>query len=110
MSSPPEAVKTNRTSVVRRSALSTLLVTPQYRDASGKVQSLLPIPVSALAHGTWAPTLPLPILLSTATNGVLSADLRTTDVRFVFTASGGLLTSGKWRVDALWVDPIVANW
>ena len=92
------------------SPLASLSVTVQYRDRSGTVRSLLPLPVLGAGHLAWTPTLPLPIAVNTVLKDVLTLDLRTTQVRFVLHSSGGLLTSGKWRVDSMYVDPLVSGW
>lgn len=84
------------------SLLSLLKIEVLYRDGFGSERALL---VGAAAGaGPWLPTLPFPFLAN-ATQ-VLSLDGLTTQVRFRFTPTGGLLGSGKWRIDDVFVDPV----
>ena len=84
------------------SSLSLLNIDVLYRDASGRTQSLRVM--SAAGLPSWQPSLPV-LFLENATS-VLSLDDLTTEVAFRFAPTGGLLTSGSWRIDDFYVDPI----
>lgn len=93
------------------SLLSNIDVDLLYRTSSGKVKTIGGISVvTGLTHASWAPTLPVVIELDTLAADLLTLDLNMTEVAFRFRPSGGLLTNGKWRIDDLYVDPILAGW
>ena len=81
------------------SLLSALQVDVLYTDASGKSRAL---PVGlVLGTGTWAPTLPTPILVN-----LLALPLVTDGnigVAFRFTPKG---LGGAWKIDDVYVDPL----
>jgi len=61
--------------------------------------------VTGLTQRTWFPTLPVVIELDTLARDLLVLDLNTTQVALRFTPSSGLLFSGSWKIDDIYVDP-----
>ena len=83
--------------------LSTLKVEAVWTTSSGSQSSLVLLPGVAGGSSSWSPTLPLAQL-----GGVLNAltlDGFTTQMSFRFTPRAGLLGSGNWRIDDVYVDP-----
>ncbi len=82
--------------------LSTLKVEAVYTDASGAQRSIVLLP-GVLASSAWQPTLPL--LQVCGTLNALTLNGLTTEMSFRFTPRAGLLGSGNWRIDDIYVDP-----
>ena len=83
--------------------LSTLRVEAVWTDHAGRERSLQLLPVVLGGARSWLPTLPLLQL-----GGVLNAltlNGLTTDMSFRFTPRAGLLGSGTWKIDDVYVDP-----
>lgn len=93
------------------SVLSRLDVDLIYRTSGGTMRSLGGIDlVTGLTHQRWAPTLPVVMELDTLLRDVATLDLGATEVAFRFRASKGWLTSAGWRIDDLYVDPLISRW
>jgi hypothetical protein len=82
--------------------LSYLQVDAVYTDASGGQRSVTLLP-AALPSKAWAPTLPM--LQLAGTLNALTLNGLTTQIWLRFTPRGGLLGSGTWRIDDVYVDP-----
>lgn len=82
--------------------LSYLQVDALYTDASGRQRSVTLLP-AALPSKSWTPTLPM--LQLSGTLNALTLNGLTTEISLRFTPRGGLLGSGTWRVDDVYVDP-----
>jgi hypothetical protein len=87
------------------SALGSLQVDLLYRNAGGQLKTVGLTPILTLAHGSWAPTLPIVIVPGTLLTDVAGLSLGTVEIAFRFRASSGFLTSSNWRLDDLYVDP-----
>jgi hypothetical protein len=83
------------------SLLSYMQVDALYRDASGRQRSVTLLPVG-LPSKSWIPNLPM-LQLGGALNALTLNGL-TTDISLRFTPRG-LLGSGTWRIDDVYVDP-----
>jgi hypothetical protein len=81
--------------------LSTLRVEAVYTDASGRTRSLDLLP-GGLPTRSWAPSLPSLQLMGTV--NALTLNGLTSDIALRFTPRG-LLGSGTWRLDDVYVDP-----
>jgi hypothetical protein len=84
------------------SLLSYMQVDALYRDAAGRQRSMVLLPVG-LPSGGWVPSLPM--LQLGGTLNALTLNGLTTDIQLRFTPRGGLLGSGTWRIDDVYVDP-----
>lgn len=84
------------------SALSYLQVDALYTDAAGRRQSVTLLPVG-LPSGSWVPNLPM--LQLGGTVNALTLNGLTTEISLRFTPRGGLLGSGTWLLDDVFVDP-----
>lgn len=92
-----------RFAVTGGSLLSTLKVEAVWKDTAGRQKSI-ELLASPLGGGrSWAPTLPL-LQLGGALNALTLNGL-TTQMSFRFTPRGGLLGSGTWKIDDIYVDP-----
>ena len=84
--------------------LSTLKVDAVWKDSSGHERSIVNFCPCVLGGArSWLPTLPLLQL-----GGVLNAltlNGLTTNMSFRFTPRSGLLGSGTWKIDDIYVDP-----
>ena len=83
--------------------LSSLKVEAVWTNAAGGQSSIVLLPGVLGGSSAWAPTLPL-----LQVGGVLNAltlNGLTTQMSFRFTPKGGLLGSGTWRIDDVYVDP-----
>jgi len=88
------------------SLLSRLNVDLLYRTNRGNIRTLGGIDlVTGLTQRTWFPTLPVVIELDTLARDLLVLDLNTTQMALRFTPSSGLLFSGSWKIDDIYVDP-----
>lgn len=88
------------------SLLSRLNVDVLYRTNKGTIRTLGGIgAVSALTQRTWFPTLPVVVELDTVTRDLLVLDLNATEIALRFTPTSGLLFSGSWKIDDVYVDP-----
>ena len=83
------------------SALSSLRVEAVYTDASGRQRSLDLLP-GGLPTRSWSPSLPALQLLGTV--NALTLNGLTSEIALRFTPRG-LLGSGTWRLDDVYVDP-----
>lgn len=83
--------------------LSTLKVEAVWNDRSGAERSIVLLPGVLLPSGSWAPTLPL-LQLGGLLNALTLNGL-TTEMSFRFTPQRGLLGSGTWKIDDIYVDP-----
>ena len=83
--------------------LSSLKVEAVWTNAAGGQSSIVLLPGVLGGSGAWAPTLPL-LQLGGALNALTLNGL-TTQMSFRFTPKGGLLGSGTWRIDDVYVDP-----
>jgi hypothetical protein len=81
--------------------LSYLQVDAIYTDAGGRQRTVTLLP-SPLPTGSWAPSLPM-LQLAGAINALTLNGL-TTNISLRFTPKG-LLGSGTWRIDDVYVDP-----
>ena len=84
------------------SLLSFMQVDALYKDAAGRQRSVILLPLG-LPSGGWIPNLPM-LQLAGALNALTLNGL-TTDIQLRFTPRGGLLGSGTWRIDDVYVDP-----
>lgn len=84
------------------SLLSYMQVDALYRDPAGRQRSVTLLPLG-LPSGSWAPSLPM--LQLAGTLNALTLNGLTTDIQLRFTPRGGLLGSGTWRIDDVYVDP-----
>ncbi len=84
------------------SFLSYLQVEALYTDAAGRRQSVTLLPVG-LPSGSWIPNLPM--LQPGGAVNALTLNGFTTDISLRFTPRGGLLGSGTWLLDDVFVDP-----
>jgi hypothetical protein len=83
--------------------LSTLKVEAVWKDSAGRQQSIELLPVVLGGARNWTLTLPL-LQLGGALNALTLNGLTTT-MSFRFTPRGGLLGSGTWKIDDIYVDP-----
>jgi hypothetical protein len=83
--------------------LSSLKVEAVWNDASGAERSIVLLPGVLLPSSSWAPTLPL-LQLGGLLNALTLNGL-TTEMSFRFTPQRGLLGSGTWKIDDIYVDP-----
>jgi len=83
------------------SALSSLRVEAVYTDASGRQRSLDLLP-GGLPTRSWSPSLPALQLLGAV--NALTLNGLTSEIALRFTPRG-LLGSGTWRLDDVYVDP-----
>jgi hypothetical protein len=84
------------------SPLSYLQVEALYTDAFGRRQAVTLLPVGVPSSG-WIPNLPM--LQLGGTINALTLNGVTTEIQLRFTPRGGLLGSGTWRIDDVYVDP-----
>jgi hypothetical protein len=82
--------------------LSYMQVDALYKDAAGRQQSVMLLPVG-LPSGGWVPSLPM--LQLGGTLNALTLNGLTTDIQLRFTPRGGLFGSGTWKIDDVYVDP-----
>jgi hypothetical protein len=84
-------------------ALSTLKVEAVWTDTSNTQRSLVLAPGVVGGSSGWVPTLPL-LQLGGVVNALTLNGL-TTQMSFRFTPKAGLLGTGTWRIDDIYVDP-----
>lgn len=83
-------------------ALSYMQVDAIYRDTSGNKRSVTLLPLG-VPSSSWMPNLPMAQLSGTI--NALTLNGVTTEIWLRFTPRGGLLGSGTWRIDDVYVDP-----
>ena len=82
--------------------LSYMQVDALYQDAAGRQRSVMLLPAGLPSAG-WTPNLPM--LQVGGTLNALTLNGLTTEIQLRFTPRGGLLGSGTWRLDDVYVDP-----
>ena len=83
-------------------ALSYMQVDALYTDTFNRTQSVTLLPAQP-SSGSWTPSLQM--LQIGGTLNALTLNGLTTDIQLRFTPRGGLLGSGTWRIDDVYVDP-----
>lgn len=83
-------------------ALSYMQVDALYTDTFNRTQSVTLLPAQP-SSGSWTPSLQM--LQLGGTLNALTLNGLTTDIQLRFTPRGGLLGSGTWRIDDVYVDP-----